>query len=247
MIPHRRRWEQNDESEMLAQTRWLTNLPEDQRLRRQAFRPQNLPQQLCGPLASVTEASSGKTQSSATSRPSSPSPLVIAIDAEADASTLAIKLCDIHESEDWIHLNVSGDRSWRNNKLVTYLDLISITAAARGAESNQIYLFGTGAGAEIALRLLAVQPSRFCGVGIFDGSCPNLRELFAPAIRLTHRAFLAASTGSLSVRRMLELGRLLHSTGMHVTTRLCAERSLDDGLAVTKVLDFVKWTQQPIP
>lgn len=248
MIPHRLRWERHDDSTALTRTIQLSDASGNRLLRHLAFRLHYLTGRSCDPsLASLAEASSRQLHVSAKSRSEELSPLVIAVGSEPETSKLATNLGGFETSEGWVRLKGPGHDTWRKTDLVKCLDIVSATAAARGVETRQIYLFGMGDGAAIALRLLAFQPSAFGGVGIFDGSHPDLQQLFAPAIRLTHRAFLAASTGASSLCRMLELGRFLHATGMHVTTKLSAGRGLDDRLPVTKLRDFVNWTRQPIP
>lgn len=247
MIPHRRRWERHDDSQTSIPNSRFRNSTAGRLVQCTALGPRNLTWQISNPIASVPETPAGPVQIFAKSRSRGVSPLVVAIDSEQEAEPLAKKLHRIDATQNWVHVQVPGNCIWRTGELMNLWEIVARTAAARVAGKNQVYLFGTGPGAEIALRWLALQPSKFCGVGIFDGSCPNLQDLFTPAIQLTHRAFLAASTGNSSIRRMLDLGRLLHSTGMNVTTSLCAARPNDDELPATKILDFVKWTQRLIP
>lgn len=245
MIPYRRHWEQSRNSIVLAGTSQFTNLPEQQRVRPQAFRLHSLVGQVSIPTpACPAKPPSRQCHDSTPGRFKVLAPLVIAIVPEVDTRTHSMKLREIGASDGWVHLKVSPRDARRTDALVKCLDFVSMTAAFRGVGARQIYLFGMGAGAELALRLLALQPEQFGGVGVFEGSHPDLKGLFAPGVRLPHRAFLAASTGTSNLCRMLELGRLLHAIGMDVTTRLCTGRTLEPRLSNTRLREFVEWTQQ---
>lgn len=244
MIPHQRRWERPDDSQALIPNSRLGNLPAGPQAQCKALGISRLTWRSGRPFAHGSEPAAGLVQSSSKEMPRHSFPLVVAIDTESDAEPLASMLDSLDATKSWIHVRAPRPGIWHKRDTTDLWKTVANTAAERGARTNQLYLFAAGPSAETALRWLALQPAKFSGIGIFNGSCPDLQSVFAPAFRLTHRAFLAASIGSSSVCETLELSRLLRSTGMNVTTRLCASLPHEDGLPSTKIQDFVRWTQR---
>lgn len=174
----------------------------------------------------------------------STAPVVVAIETEMTSPALIKTQDDSTIRNDWIHIRRAGNDHQSDIELSALLQFITTSLMERGAQSQEIILLGSGRNADTALKLLAMDPTRFCGIGLFNGRCDNVGNSWGLGTRLTHRAFVAASTGGSRVRETLQLGRLLHSAGMQVTTRLWTPSNLDDRIPDRGLQHFTDWTWQ---
>ena len=89
--------------------------------------------------------------------------------------------------------------------------------------SERIYLAGLGDEATSAVQLLLHQPEWFAGALLFGGKVPDTPHALARFRDLAGKRILiqaGARNPGLAMRDIVKMGRLLHSTGMSVSTRV---------------------------
>jgi phospholipase/carboxylesterase len=123
----------------------------------------------------------------------------------------------------------TGEFSWSNNEEAftefrdDLFETVRVLRESYHVHSERIFLAGVDAGADLALRLLLDRPEWFAGAFSIGGSLPQNDQPLARYRDLQGKQVLLASgsqDGLTPVLRMASTGRLLHTAGMNISSRV---------------------------
>lgn len=123
----------------------------------------------------------------------------------------------------------SGEFSWSKDEEAfnefrdDLFETVRLVRQSYHIHSERIFLAGVDAGADLALRLLLDRPEWFAGVVSIGGTLPQNDQPLARYRDLQGKQVLLASgsqDGLTPVLSMVSTGRLLHSAGMNISSRV---------------------------